>query len=104
MRVKVPRQIPLGAHTYKVVFRPNFLAIDKLTGQVNHHSQVIEIEPILAETEKAQVLMHEQLHIIDNQYSLSLSEADIDRIAEGITEFLLRGLGLEFDWSDIKGE
>jgi len=102
MKVKVPIEMECNIHIYKTQFTPNLIAVDKLTGKADHHRMLIEIDPILPNSQRAQTLCHERIHIMDRQYSLGLSEDDIDRLAEGVAEFIVKNLGIELDWSLIE--
>ena len=102
MKVKVPKQIKIGAHTYSVCYK-QFLGKDMgFRGTIEHRLQEIWIDPDNPESQKAETLIHEVLHLIGSVFSTGLDDSNVDRIAEGFLELLANNLGIEFDWSDIK--
>ena len=102
MKVKVPRQIKLGTHLFDIIFSDTVRSDEGLAGLTHHRKQIIEIEKVQPLSQKAVILLHEVLHIIDRQYGCELEERNVDRVAQGIAEFLMENLGIEFDWQDVK--
>lgn len=102
MKVKIPKQIKLGVHSYGIRYNSHLRCDEGSVGCSRHRSQVIEIEPDQADSQKYETFIHEVLHIIDRQYSCRLDEDDVDRIAEGFADFLFNNLGIELDWSEIE--
>ena len=101
MELKAPQEIRIGVHKYSVVFNPNLYHDFKQYGTAYHRKCLIEIEPSINNPEKMVTLIHEIIHIIKNQYSCDINEDDIDRLANGFSEFLTNSLGIDFDWSDV---
>ena len=60
---------------------------------------VFVLSPLL---ERNQTLLHEVFHIISESFRCSLDEDTVERLANGMGEFLFDNLGIEFDWGDIK--
>ncbi len=102
MKIKLPKQIRIGAHTYTIRLNPDIHTDDRELGCVRHYHQLIEISPFTADSEKDECLLHEINHIIDRNYNQHLTEDNIDCMAQGMTELLRNNLEIEFDWSDIE--
>jgi len=100
MKVKIPNEIKIGAHTYKVFLKDNLKIDQDKRGVVDHRAQTIELESAMPESMMLAVLLHEVVHIIDEVYSCHTDEDTTDRISQGLTG-LLYNLNLRFDWSDI---
>lgn len=101
MKVKIPREIKIGAYNYKVVYAPNLVYDHKLLGQALAEKQLIRIEPDTTPQTKEVTLWHEIVHSINDVYGCELDENNIDRIAQGITAILKNDFNIEFDWSEI---
>ena len=104
MKIKIPREIRVGAHKYKVVYWPDLGVDENLCGVSRHRKTVIGVDPVYNPTQQVQILLHETLHAIDRIYGCELSEGNIDRIAEGLTDVLVDSFDVEFDWSDITSD
>ena len=102
MKIKVPKEIKVSSHTYTVCFAPHLRHDEGRYGVVNHRLQQVEIETSIPPSLRDQTLLHEVIHIIDRAYVCGVGEEDVERIANGVAEFLRRNLGIELDWSDIK--
>ena len=100
MKITIPREIRMGIHHYRVEFNPLLWYEEQLKGSVNHIKQVIQIDPVLAPSQKITTLLHEVFHIVSDNYGCKLDDVEIDRMAQGAAEFL-DNLGIEFDWSKI---
>lgn len=101
MKVKIPKEIKITTHPYKIKFTPHLTLDDGFSGTVNHRTLTIEIEPIIPQSRKLLALLHEVVHIINKVYCCGLEEENVDRLASGIAE-MLDSFGLEFDWVDIE--
>lgn len=102
MKIKIPKQIKIGVHPYRVEFSKTLRADEGLSGIAQHRTQVIGIEDILPKSQTDVVFLHEIVHIISRHYNCNIDEADTDRIAQGMAELLFNNLGIEFDWSEIQ--
>ena len=102
--VKVPKQIQIGGHTYKVLYKPYLSKDDGNRGGINHRKQVIYIEPENPASQKNATMLHEILHFIETVFDLNLTDEDTDRISEGLFQVLSDSFGVEFDWGDIEKE
>ena len=101
MKVKIPKQIKIGVHTYTISFNPYLLGDSRRHGEANHRKETIDIQSDNPDNLKLETLIHEIIHIAEFYYRVDISDPDIDRIAEVITEFIVDNLGIEFDWGDI---
>jgi len=100
--VKIPKEIKIGAFPYKVGFVPNLLVTESRMGECNHVQLKIGIDPIIPDITKASTLIHEVLHLIDRNSKCDLGEDNMERIANGMTEFLYNNLDIEFGWSEFE--
>lgn len=103
MKVKVPREIKIATHTYRIAFDPHMRHDEACYGQVNHREQVVNIESSVPPSQRDQTLIHEIVHIVDKVYVCRMDEDDLERISNGIAELLFNNLGIEFVWDDIEG-
>lgn len=100
MCIKVRKQYQVGGHTYSVILNKG-LQDSGDYGQVNHRTQEIEINPLRPESQKAEALGHELLHIINNVYADGrLSEGDVGALSQGLYQ-VFQQLGVKLDWQDI---
>jgi len=100
MKIKIPREIKVGAHSYRIILTPQLKIDQDKRGIVDHRRQTIELEGSMPNTMLVAVLLHEVVHIIDEVYSCHTDEDTTDRIAQGLTD-MFYNMGIEFDWSDI---
>ncbi len=101
MEIKVPSRVKISGHEYTVVFRKNLHVDEDYTGLCLRRKQRLEIEPMQAESEKCVTLYHEIMHMINHIYGCDLEEKNIDRIAQGLTDFQRNNLHIEWNWNDI---
>ena len=104
MKVKIPREIKIGAHTYSIGYDSNLHCDEGRYGNCNHRTQEIKVWSSNPPSLMDECLIHEVIHIGELCYRLDISDSDIDRIAHLILEFLTRNLGIEFDWELIKNQ
>jgi len=104
MRIKVSKEIKIGAHSYKVVYKKHLGKDQGFRGTIEHRQEEIWIDPENPLCQRNCTLLHEAMHLISGVFSIGLEDDAIDRVAEGMAEFLFNNLGIEFDWSDIKEE
>ncbi len=101
IRIQIPNQIAIGCHKYNVYFS-KVIDIDGHDGTTNYILQQIWLAPALPESLRCVTILHEILHIVARTYIIKLNDADIDALAEGISQFLISNLKIKFDWSKIK--
>jgi len=104
VKVRIPREIKVGAHTYSIGFSPHLHCDEARYGNCNHRTQEIQLWAESPPSLRDESLIHEVIHIGELCYRIDVSDSDIDRIAHLILEFLVRNLGIEFDWSEISKE
>lgn len=59
-----------------------------VNGSINFRTEKISIKNNLKGTTKAQVILHEVVHAIDDHLVIGLNEEKTDKIAKGITSFI----------------
>ena len=98
--VKVPKEIKIGAHTYKVWFDEreddgNF------KGSTLYRKREIILSTELHPQDLRVTFLHEAIHMLTKAYSQVLSEDDVSVLGEALGAFLFGVLDLDFDFSDI---
>jgi len=101
LKVKVPEELPMGAHRYKTYLSEWAEKHDR-SGAVVHDKLQIFIAPGAEPSVLMESYSHELVHIIGRVFCVHLDEREVDSLAEGLTQFLRDGLGIEFDWSNIE--
>lgn len=104
MKVKVPSVWKFLAHPYTIKISEHLWHNEQLAGSVNHRTNEITLDASLSKGELASTLNHEVLEAIAHKMRLDISHDDLERIAQGFTDFQVNGLGIELDWSNIKEE
>ena len=105
MKIKVPREIKLLTHKYKV--RSNSKELLGLVAMAvsRHFLQDIILDTRnIPPSELNQTFLHEIVHIIERHFSMRFDDGDTDRLAEGFAAILFDNFGIELDWSDIQEE
>ena len=102
MKVKVPKEIKIATHVYRVRYDPHMRHDEACYGQVNHREQTIDIETSIPLSVRNQTLIHEIVHIVDKVYVCRMDEDDLERLSNGMAELLFNNLGIELDWSEIE--
>ena len=102
MKVKIPKEIRLLTHKYKIRFDTKELASAQAGGLTRHLYQEIILDNVAnPKSEVDQIFLHEFLHVIERHLCVKIDDADVERISEGLAELLFTSLGIEFDWSLI---
>jgi len=102
MKVKIPKEIKIGAWKYGVDLVRGLKIKDGYWGDTRHTRHTLAIDKDLPNLERDSTLIHEVLHIIDQQFVLKLSEEDITRLENGLAEFLFNNLRIEFVWNEVE--
>lgn len=104
MKVKVPLSLKFGSRNFPIELDQFLLRDNGHLGETHYRKEAIILDAHCSNGNKFITLIHEVLHIINDQYQTNLDEDNIDRISEGIADLLINGFGFEFDWSnfDIK--
>ena len=101
MKIKVPREIKIGAHRYSIAYDDKLEERSKKIGFADITNGLILIEPKQMDSAKGDVLIHEILHIVDFFFAnKTLDEGTIQGLTTGLLS-VLDNLGIEFDWSAI---
>ena len=101
-QIKIPREIKVCSHTYKVELSSDVSFKHNSIGIVKHDEQKIIIDSNNAKSQIDQTFLHEYMHLVERFLVVKLDDADVDRIAEGIAILLKNNLNITLDWSDIK--
>tara|TARA_Y100000310_G_scaffold177357_1_gene177442 strand:+ start:9354 stop:9719 length:366 start_codon:yes stop_codon:yes gene_type:complete len=99
--VKIPKQIKVGGHTYRIIYEPHLSKDTGNRGHINHRKQIIGIDPENPKSQQDATLLHEIIHLTETVFDLDLSDADTDRISEGLFQVLSDSFGIEFNWDNI---
>ena len=102
MKVKIPAKIRIGTHTYTIELDPHLHSDDKDYGLINYRTQTIRIWSDAPKSIKDQSLLHEVIHLSQHIYRVDITDADIDRIAQCMCDFMINNLGIDLDWGNIK--
>lgn len=98
--VKVPREIKIDPHSFKVWFDEREDDGD-FGGTTLHRKREVLLNPKRHPQQLRVTYLHEVLHVLGEVYSQKLSEADTSVLAEALGAFLFGVLDLDFDFSDI---
>jgi hypothetical protein len=85
--MKIPDKVRIGGVDYSVEYVERLISGENtaLCGQINYDMAVIKIEPnVQDEQGKCRTLLHEIMHGIEHHFKLSLSEDEIDNLANGM--------------------
>ncbi len=104
MKVKIPPEIKVGIYNYQVKYTPNLHRDAAVYGRVCTNAGVLELDLDMPDHIKYTTFWHEVIHIVQDCYRLSLSDDDVDRLAQGLSQILLNNLGIELDFKEIKNE
>ena len=100
MRIKRPKEFPVGGHIYKVQQEAKQVLHSHRWAEIDHVDQLVTIDPGLLESRKTQSLIHEDLEAINIIWlDGALSHDQIDALAEAFFQFFA-SLGIELDWSE----
>jgi len=101
MKVKVPKQIKIGALSATVGIKEHIRNDDGFQGCYNQRTEELSIDAAQSGSQRDRTFLHEIVHLIALNHELNLPEADISRLGNGLLEFF-QALGVDFDWSNIE--
>ncbi|KKN00939.1 hypothetical protein LCGC14_1132690 [marine sediment metagenome] len=103
MKIKVPKEIKIGANCVTVLFEDALIDFHDKVGQARYYAgEIVLLKRGVQDSILMGNFLHELIHWIDHTYNnLQLNETQTDALANGI-HILLDDLGVELDWSDIK--
>ena len=102
MKVKIPREINIGAYGYSIGYREGMVKHAHSTGQCYTSDATIWIDPDELKQTMDVTVLHEILHCISDVDRIDIGEEDIDRIAQCLVRVLRDDFKIEFDWSEIE--
>ena len=102
MKVKIPQNFTIGATKAFVCYMKHLHSDEGFNGTYNIRTGELGIEDHLDDRKRDRTFGHELMEVIKENYTLATSESDMSNIANGWLEFLWQ-IGIEFDWSLIKG-
>jgi len=97
MNIKVPKKLKCGSQVYKMKQVDDLIIEQGNVGEQRPHTGYIVIDKRLQKQRKTDVLIHEYLHAVDQNYLLNFDDNTIDRVAHGMAE-LLQCLGIVLEW------
>jgi len=109
MKLIIPPECQIGAHTYKIRISEKPLAVAHLRAQVSFSEELIRLslkedEHVRSITMVFEALLHEILHVVNELYcGGEISEQQHEAIGAGMSQPLL-SLGIEPDFSQIPEE
>lgn len=78
----IPNKINIGGIDYKIIIHSDENPLDKkLIGRVDFIKETIYIEGSYSFKQQERILLHEMIHVIDEDNELGLSEETIKRLA-----------------------
>jgi hypothetical protein len=87
---KIPTTLKFGGLKYKVESRSSIEAGGQgYYGECLIEKQIIQIASSFPADRQIITLIHESIHAIDDVYGLNLKETQVERLAMGITAFLM---------------
>ncbi len=98
--IKIPKEIRIGSHTYKVWFDERE-DDSGFIGSSLHRRHEILLNPDIHIQQKRVTFLHEALHVINECYGIRPPDEDIERLAEGIGQLLFSNLDIDFDFGNI---
>jgi len=107
VRLVIPPECQIGAHTFKIRWSRKILDIQDARGGGEYRQDlIIRLMPDRPITATFQTLIHEAIHLSDIVHLGSeskLAEIEVQTVSSGLAQFLL-SLGIEPDFSQIKEE
>lgn len=79
--MKAPSEIKVGCHKIKVIYKPSS-EVKGYLGLCDADSNVIVMRKNLEHTKHREVLLHEVIHAIDENYGLKLGEEKVNNLAQ----------------------
>ena len=79
--MKIPKVLKICGHEYKIEIDNNLMKHHDNYGISNSVSQVIKIDTSFSHSQTVDTLIHEIIHIIDNNMKIKLDEDNVCRLA-----------------------
>lgn len=109
MKLIIPSECQIVAHTYRIRINNRALGIADLRANVSYNEQIIRLSTCLEGKPRSnsmtfEALLHEMLHPINHLFmGGELTEQQIEQVSAGLTQMLL-SMGIEPDFSKIPEE
>jgi len=106
MKLVIPEEIQVGAHSFKICWSSKILDLQEARGGMVYRKELlIRLLPNRPITQGFQTFLHEVLHAIDNVFvnSDELTENQVQLLAAGLAQ-VFASMGIEPDFSQIKEE
>lgn len=105
MKLIIPPQCQIGAHTFPIRWSPKILDMQDARGGSEYREDIIiRLMPNREPTSTFQTLIHEALHMGDSIFGTdSVNEEVVRLLGATLAQFLL-SLGIEPDFSQIPEE
>lgn len=100
MALKVPRFIKMGSHDYEVVF-DTVQGDREFRGTFADKKHQIFLNPDQHPQQTRVTFWHELIHLICCLGDIGIPDSDVNRLAEGTVEYLIRNHNIDFDFSEI---
>ena len=95
--MKIPKQIKVASHTYRVIFKKNLIRNMGNRGSTNWHLKTIEIDDDMGEGLTPTTFLHEIIHVVDRHFlNDQLDEDNSQRLAEGLLQVFTE-MGVTFE-------
>lgn len=104
MRVVIPLEVKLGAHTYKVKMVRALRERRGAVGTSHSEKGYIIVESDQTGSQRVGTFIHELVHqseAVFGEGNKKLTEGQISAIAEGLTQVFTGAMGLTFDFSKL---
>lgn len=98
--IKVPREVKIGAHTYRVWFDEREEDGD-YKGSTLFRKREILLNPVIHKQDLRITYLHEVLHAVTDAYNQKVPEEAIGVIAQAMGAWLYGDLGIDVDFSNI---
>jgi len=100
MILRIPRFFKIGSHTYETVF-DTVQGDREFRGTFADKKHQIFLNPDQHPQQTRVTFWHELIHLICCYGDIGMPDQDVNRIAEGTVEFLVRNLDIDFDFSEV---
>lgn len=103
MKLEIPSQVKIGAHTFQIVFNTKWVEHAAHRAEVNTKEEKIRLSRGRSNTSLFESLLHEIRHANNDVYGFSEAEEEVCARTAALTLSLL-SLGIEPDFSQIPEE
>jgi len=105
MKLIIPPECQIGAHTFKIRFSPKIMDIQDAKGGSEYRQEhIIRLMPGRPISSTFQTLVHEAIHLGDAVFGTNSISEEVVRLLGGTLAQFLLSLGIEPDFSQIPEE